>query len=348
LIKRILNGKMANLESLSIEILENPKDILKHLQLGINIPVREEFYDFILHDLNIYQAKSLILKEDNKVVAHTLAYDDGGEVLFFGFFGAMDHEEKRIEFLLKKLIKFAQKHQYKKIRGPINPPTFIYGWGFMTEDSLNDLCISKPVNPPIYQEIFAQHGFYIKSKQGTWEGEISKVHEEKLKKYNFEEYEIHSPKDWDEFPKLKLPLLILSARNLATESQVTPSPEKLFENFFSFVKKYGGTYMLKLLRHKRSRQFVGCFIALPNPIKKNQKEKHNSFVGYSLTVDKEHRGKGLSMYLIKEVLEAAYEDNIRYVSVPMEVNVRECRNLVKNNFGLSYTRTHIILERKVE
>ena len=338
---------MTTLENLSVEVIENPNDILNYLQLGISIPVREEFYEFILHDLIVYRAKSLILREDDKVVAHTLAYDDGGEVLFFGFFGAIDHEEKHIEFLLGKLIEFAQKHQYKVIRGPINPPTFIYGWGFMTKDSLGDLCISKPVNPPIYQEIFAQCGFYVKSKQGTWEGEIYKSSKEELKRYDFEGYEIHSPKDWDEIPKLKLPLFILSARNLATESQVTPSPENIFENFVSFVKKYGGIYMLKLLRHKQSRQFVGCFIALPNPFKKNQEEKYKSFVGYSLTIDKEHRGKGLSMYLIKEVCDAAYEDNIRYASVPMEISVFECSNLVKTNLGFSYTRTHLIMERKI-
>ena len=339
---------MTTLENLSVEVIENPNEILNYLQLGISIPVREEFYEFILHDLIVYRAKSLILREDNKVVAHTLAYDDGGEVLFFGFFGAIDHEEKHIEFLLGKLIEFAQKHQYKVIRGPINPPTFIYGWGFMTKDSLGDLSISKPVNPPIYQEIFAQYGFYVKSKQGTWEGEVYRFSKKLLKRYDFEGYEIHTPKDWDEIPKLKLPLLILSARNLATESQVTPSPENLFENFFSFAKKYGGIYMVKLLRHKQSRQFVGCFITLPDPIKKNQEGKNNSFVGYSLTIDKEHRGKGLSVYLVKEIFDAAYEEDLRYVSVPMEFNVVECRNLAMNIFGLSYTRTHLILERKVE
>ncbi|MBY9020174.1 MAG: hypothetical protein KGD67_03880 [Candidatus Lokiarchaeota archaeon] len=333
--------------SLSVEIIENPNDILKYLQLGISLPVRKDFYEFILHDLNVYRAKSLILKEDNNIIGHTLVYDDGGEVLFFGFFGVNAHENTHIGFLLRELIKFAQKHQYKIIRGPINPPTFIYGWGFMKEDSLKDLCISKPVNPPIYQEIFAEHGFYIKSKQGTWEGEISKISDEELKIYDFEGYEIHSPKDWVDIPKLKLPLLMLSARNLAKESQLTPSPENLFENFFSFVKKYGGIYMVKLLRHKQSGQFVGCFISLPDPLKTNQMGKFNSFVGYSLTIDKEHRGKGLSLYLIKEVLDAAYDDDIRYASVPMEINVFECRNLVKNNIGLSYTRTHLILERKV-
>ncbi|MBY8988570.1 MAG: GNAT family N-acetyltransferase [Candidatus Lokiarchaeota archaeon] len=333
--------------SLSVEIIEEPNEILKHLQHGINIPVREEFYEFILHDLTIYRAKSLILKEDDKIVAHTLAYDDGGEVLFFGFFGAIDHEQKHIAYLLDRLIEFAQNNRYKTIRGPINPPTFIYGWGFMTEDSLGTLSVSKPVNPPIYQEIFAQRGFYVKSKQGTWEGELYRIPKEELKKYDFEEYEIHSPKNWDEIPTLKLPLMILSARNLGLESQITPSPDKLYENFIAFVKKYGEIYMLKLLRHKISRQFVGCLIMLPNPFKRNREEKYKSMVGYSLTIEKEHRGKGLSFYLVKEVYDAAYEDNVRYISASMEINVFECINLAKNHYGLSYTRTHLILERKV-
>lgn len=333
---------VASQVSLTVEIIENPNEILKYLQLGISIPVREDFYEFILHDLSVYQAKSLIVKEENKVVAHTLAYNDGSEVLFFGFFGAINHKKTHIEFLLRKLLKFAQKEQYKIIRGPINPPTFIFGWGFMTEDSSKDLCVSKPVNPPIYQEVFAQNGFSVKSKQETWEGDIYLVPEEELKKYDLEGYEIHAPKEWDEIPNLKMPLLILSARNLAAESQVTPSPEKLFENFFSFAKKYGGIYMVKLLRHKQSKQFVGCFITLPDPI------RNNSFVGYSLTIDKEHRGKGLSVLLVKEIFDAAYENDVRYVSVPMEVNVVECRDLAENIFGLSHTRTHLILERKVE
>ena len=339
---------MKDSENLSVELVENQTDILKYLQLGTTIPVREDFFDFIFHDLRVYRAKSLILKEDNEVVAHTLVYDDGGDVLFFGFFGAIDHKEKNIECLLRKLIEYARNHQYKKIRGPVNPPTFIFGYGFMTEDSLDDLCVSKPVNPPIYQDTFVQLGFYIKSKQGTWEGEFVKVPEEEMKKYDFEGYEIHSLNDWDDLPKIKLPLLILSSRNLATESRVTPSPEKLVENFLSFLRIYGGIYMVKLLKHKQSRQFVGCFISLPNPFKKNKKGKYNSLVAYSITIDKEHRGKGLSMYLMKEFLDAAYDDDFRYASVPMEINVLECKNLVKNHFGLTYTRTHLIMEMKVE
>ena len=180
------------------------------------------------------------------------------------------------------------------------------------------------------------------------EGEIYKFPEEELNKYDFKEYEIYTPKNWDEIPRLKMQLLILSLRNLAPESLVTPSAEKLFENFLLFMKKYGGIYMVKLIRHKKSNQFVGCFITLPNPISKNKNGQFNSFIGYTLTIDKEHRGKGLSVYLVKDVFDAAYENGIRYVSVPMEINVVECRSLAKNIFGLSYTRTHLILERKIK
>lgn len=330
--------------SVSTELIEKPQEILKYLQIGINIPVSEEFHEYILYDLKNYSAKSIILKENKKLIGHVLVYDDGGDVLFFGFFGVENHKEKYITLLLSELIEYANKNRFGSICGPINPPTFIYGWGFMEEGSLDNLSISKPVNPPIYQDLFFQSGFYVKSKQGTWEGAVYQISEEELKKYDFEEYEVYQPKDWDDILKLKLPILILSARNLAPESQVTPSPQNLFENFFAFVKHYGDIYMLKLLRDKHSRQFVGCFITLPNPFSKNPEGKYDSFVGYSLTINKEHRNKGLSMYLVKEIYNEAYKNHIRRISVPMEINVFECKNLVKENLGFSYTRTHLILE----
>ncbi|MHA2290161.1 MAG: hypothetical protein ACXABG_15355 [Promethearchaeota archaeon] len=339
---------MTDQESISVEIIENPKEILKFLEYGINIPVYEEFHDFIAYDLNIYKAKSLILKKGTQILAHTLVYDDGGEVLFFGFFSAFRHEVGYIELLLKEIVNYAHIHQYKVIRGPINPPTFIYGWGFMTEDSSKDLSISKPVNPPIYQQVFIQNGFSVKSKQRTLEGEIYQFPEHILNGYDFKEYEIYSPKNWDEIPRLKMQLLNLSLRNLASESLVTPSAERLFENFLKFMKKYGEIYMVKLIRKKQSKQFVGCFITLPNPISKNKEGQYNSFVGYTLTIDKEHRGKGLSVYLVKKVFDAAYQNGIRHISVPMEINVVECRDLAMNIFGLSYTRTHLILEQKIK
>ena len=329
---------------LSIEVKDNPQEILKYLQFGINIPVLKEFHEYILSDLNNFHTISIVLKSDEKLIGHTLLYNTEKSVLYFGFFRMKDHTEKYIKVLLNFVIKYAKDHHFKYIRGPINIPTFIYGWGFMGDGSLKSSFIAKPVNPPVYQEIFLQNGFYVKSKQETWEGTMPLFSDEDIENYDFKEYEIYQPKDWNEILSLKMIILLLSAQNLSTESQVTPNPQNFFDNILRFVKNYGDLYMLNLIRYKPTGKFVGCFITLPNPLRKNNEGKFDSFIAYSITINNEHRHKGLSMLLYKEVLENAHKNHIRYLSAPIEINNIAVKNAVINKGKLPHTRTHLILE----
>lgn len=329
---------------LSIELKDNPQDILRYLEFGISIPVLKEFHKYILSDLNNFHTISIVLKEDEKVIGHTLIYDDEKNILYFGFFGIKDHNENYIRVLLNFVIKYAKEHHFKYIRGPINIPTFIYGWGFMEKGSLKSSFIAKPVNPPVYQEIFLQKGFYVKSKQETWECSIPLLSDEAIEKYDFKGYEIYQPKDWNEILSYKTNILSLSAQSLSSESQVTPNPQDFFENIFRFVKNYGDLYMLTLLRFKPTGKFVGCLISLPNPLRKNNEGKFDSFIVYSITINKEHRHKGLSMLLFKEVFEKAYKKQIRYLSAPIEINSTEIKNAIAYDGRLLHTRTHLILE----
>jgi len=329
---------------LSIELKDNPQDILKYLQFGINIPVLKEFHKYILSDLNNFHTISIVLKEDEEVIGHTLIYDDEKNILYFGFFRIKDHNEKYIRVLLNFVIKYAKEHHFKYIRGPINIPTFIYGWGFMEDGSLKSSFITKPVNPPVYQEIFLQNGFYVKSKQETWEGTMPLFSDEDIENYDFREYEIYQPKDWNEILSHKMTILLLSAQNLSSESQVTPNPQDFFDNIFRFVKNYGDLFMLNLIKYKPTGKFVGCFISLPNPLRKNNEGKLDSIIVYSITINKEHRRKGLSMLVFKDFLEKAYKKQIRYLSAPIEINSIKAKNIVINKGNLSHTRTHLILE----
>ena len=56
------------------------------------------------------------------------------------------------------------RNAYKKIKGPVNIPAIIFGYGFMEEGSLDNLFIAKPVNPPVYQNCFLEKGFIISNK----------------------------------------------------------------------------------------------------------------------------------------------------------------------------------------
>ena len=338
---------MSEKTNYSIEIVKNSHRILENLQIGINISVLKDFHEFILTDLNSFNTRSFLLKKDENLIGHVLVYHDNKEVLYFGFFKIKNHIEEQINYLIKKLINYARQHGFKFIRGPINIPTFIYGWGFMERGSKDNLFIGKPVNPPIYQKLFLKSGFYIDTKQGTWEGPLKTLTEEDIEDYDFNDYEIYQPKDWNEALDLKMTILTISARNLASESQITPNPLKLFENIFNFAKKYGELYMLNLLKYKPTKKYVGGLISLPNPLRRNNNGKYDSFINFSFTIDKQHRGKGVSRFLLKEVFDKAYSDNKRYLSAPIEINRNAVKALATKKAGLKHTRTHLILEIKI-
>jgi hypothetical protein len=329
-----------------IEIKENPQEIINYIQFGTNLPVLKEFHIYILSDLNNFNTKSIILKEDGKIISHVLMYDDGGDTLYFGFFKAQNHDKKLIKFLVNLLIDYGRKHNFKYIRGPINIPTFIYGWGFMQKGSLDNIFISKPVNHFIYQEIFKQKGFYVKSHQGTWEGTLPLFSEEELQNFDFTDYETYQPKDWNELRNFKRLILSLSGQNLSQESQITPNPIKLFDNFVNFVECYGDLSMLNLLKYNPSEEYIGCYICLPNPLRKDDKGLLDSFIIYSVTIEKKHRSKGLSLLLHKEALDKASKNHMNYCSAPIEIN-RKRVITVSERKGLAHTRTHLILENKL-
>ena len=159
-----------DIKSLKIKLIEDPSQIIKHLNKGTSIPILPEFHKYILNDLKVYNAKALALEEDiendqlvkiDKIIGITLVYNDGSDTLFFGFFNVYDHHPDKIKFLLEKLIEFAKKNNYKRIRGPINVPTMIFGWGFMVDGSSKDLFIGSPINPPIYQKLFLENRFKV-------------------------------------------------------------------------------------------------------------------------------------------------------------------------------------------
>lgn len=326
-----------------IEIKENPQEIINYIQFGTNIPVLKEFYTFILSDLNNFNTKSIILKEDGDIISHVLLYDDGGDTLYFGYFKVQNHDKKLIKFLVNLLVDYGRKHNFKYIRGPINIPTFIYGWGFMQKGSLDNIFIAKPVNHHIYQEIFMQKGFFVKSQQGTWEGTLPVFSKEEMQNYDFTDYETYQPKDWNEVRNFKGLVLTLSAQNLSQESQITPNPIKLFDNFVNFVKCYGDLYMLTLLKYKPSEKYIGCYISLPNPLRRNDNGLPDSFILYSISIEKDHRGKGLSLLFYKEAIDKASKNHMNYCSAPIEIN-RKRVITVSERKGLSHTRTHLILE----
>ena len=122
-------------------ILTKPQEILKQINNGVSIPILPKFHKYILNDIQAYNAKAIVLEEElednyfdnqtDNIVGFTLIYDDGSDVLYFGFFNVYDHDAVKIQILIEELIRYAEDNDFRKIRGPINVPTMIFGWGFI-------------------------------------------------------------------------------------------------------------------------------------------------------------------------------------------------------------------------
>ena len=135
----------------------------------------------------------MLLVEDGNITGHVLLFNESDKVLFFGFFSVFNHDETRISYLLNRLIKYAKLHNYSKIIGPVNIPTYIYGWGFMDKGSVANIFIGKPINPPIYQELFFSRGFTLKTKELSLEGPVIELNSLVIKMFTPEDYEMFNP-----------------------------------------------------------------------------------------------------------------------------------------------------------
>ena len=56
-----------NNNRLKVEILKDSNKILDNLHKGISIPILPEFHKYILNDLEIYNAKALIIKKTPEI-----------------------------------------------------------------------------------------------------------------------------------------------------------------------------------------------------------------------------------------------------------------------------------------
>ena len=309
------------------------------------MPVWAEFYPYILYDINIFHTKSLLLLEDDNIAGHVLIYHEDTETLYFGFFGVLNHEHKKIDFLISRLIDYGKKNNFLKIKGPINIPIFLYGWGFLEKNSNTNLYIGKPVNPPLYQDLFFQKGFIVKTKELSLEGPVLDFNRKMLSNYDAKNYEMTHPRNWKEALDFKQTFFKLNA-NLPPGSVITPGINNLYENFAEFLKNYGHLFMITFLRYKPTNQIVGSFICLPNPFRKNNRGIYDSYVAFSILIDKEHQGRGMGGILALTAVNEASKNEIRYNATPVESNAFRSISICKK-FGLKIKRAHLILEYQI-
>jgi len=339
---------MSNDSEISVEIFENPTKIIQFLPLGTRLPVEKRLENYILHDLKLYDARSIICFKSNttelKPVGHVLVFNLDKDTLYFGFFGVVQDQQSSISILIRELVKYAKEYGFKRIEGPINIPTIIYGWGFLNEGGDTTPFIGKPINPPIYQKIFIKNNFRVKAVQISREGPISDLQLDNFRGVNLENYEIYQPKTWDEVRSLKYIFLRLFAINMPSNSVLTPEPEKLFDKYLEFLKEFGDLFLLIFVRYKPNDEIVGAIIDFPNIFYNKVYNKYNGIVNFALAINREHRKGHVSLLLGKQMIKNALKNGVSFMSSTYEERNIATDQLTKNYLNHEIRRKHLILE----
>jgi len=318
-----------------IKIVQNPQKILNLLHMGINIQLWPEFEKYILFDLKHFNAQSLLLMENDNPTGHVLVFYNDQKTLFFGFFGVSGNAKDRIELLIEKLVQFAHANGFEMLHGPVNIPTIIFGWGFMEEGSSTTHFVHKPVNSPLYPNVFRQRGFIEALKENSFEGVFGNVPPEYLEEHAIDDYELVVFDTWEAIANIKLEFLKLNVRNLPPKSVVTPSSASVFDNYFEFIKQYGDPSMMVFARLKETNKLIGCFVGTPNPFDKT------SFVLLTIVLDKKHRSKGLSWWMVDKLFTNSLKRGINYCTTFVGSHVDSTREM-SQKMGLQLLRTHTV------
>ena len=318
-----------------IQLVKEFEEILKLLPVGMSIPLWPEFTKYILFDLRHFNARSLVLIEDGSSVGHVLVFYADKKILYFGFFGVSNDRKERIEFLIESLIEYARNNGFETLKGPVNVPTIIYGWGFMEQGSSSTQIVHKPVNSPIYPETFRQKGFKQALQEQSFEGTFDNSSFDYTEGFNYDGYELVVFDTWEELANVKKEFLKLNVKNLAPTSVVTPGSAVVFDNYLEFIKQYGDPSTIVFTRHKTTNKFIGCLVATPNPFDKS------SCLFFTIAVNKRHRKKGLGWWMMKELITNCIKLGINSCIVIVESRVEGGRSICER-LGFNVMRTHTV------
>ncbi len=336
-----------------IVIEESIEKIYNHLQLGTSIPILPEFKEPTLFALKNYGVKAILLKEKNEnnvlfskscIVGISLLYSYES-ILYFGFFKIYDDDRKKIQKLIDTIISYAKEHNYTAIRGPVNIPTIIFGYGFMVEGSDTSTLIARSVDSPIYLELYNKNGFDEKFILDTYVFKLQKLNIKNIKEYQ-EMYDFLMVNN-EGLLKYKDKFVNLHAEAMPEYSQITPNVSinalTILKHLFNWDLPYklGGITFLK-----SSKEVISCGFLAPNPF-------NFHYINIEqIVIDKKYQGYGIIKFINSELM-AYYlnlkdEDRPYYASAFVSAENERMSGFLVKYYSAWRGRRHIVLEYKLK
>ncbi|MHA1671823.1 MAG: hypothetical protein ACTSV5_14815 [Promethearchaeota archaeon] len=335
-----------NLNELSFRIIDDYDEILSYMQIGTKIPIWAEFHKYIIFDLKFFKAKSILLLESGNILGHVLVFPGIDNYLNFGYFGVISDSNDKISFLIEILIEYAKENNFKGIRGPVNIPIIIFGYGFMVEGSKTNLFQGRSVDSPNYLNLFNKSGFEKVNEFVTWEREqLLRFNSRKSKKYNFDNYKFEFPENLDDFNQnYKDPFLKLQAENLPLSASVTPNVAGVMDNYTDFVFKYGLNFMIFFIRDVSKDKLIACGAYIPNCLRRNEIGNIDSVYMYTWVVNKDYRREGIAYLMYGEITELLWQKGIFYGSGMISNQNKANTDFAIKRLGGIKTRMHVLLK----
>ncbi len=333
-------------------IEESIENILPILQLGTSIPILPQFKDLIHFSLKNYKVKAILIKENKRkdslfkkssIIGIAIIYNEA-TTLYFGFFKALNHNKNIIQKLIDEIITYAKDHNFSYIRGPINVPTILFGYGFMFSGSNTRTFIGRSVDPPIYLKQFKENGFYEQFTLDTYTLEIKKLYFESINQYENEFDFIMI--GIDDILNYKDHFIKLQSENMPEHSQITPNVEINSQTILQYISnKHILDKLGWITLHLPSNTIVACGYIIPNPY-----DSHVISLEH-VVINKQYQGKGLIKFMWARFMQ--YLTGLKKDKRPLygtgffNINNEKMISFIQKYNSAWRERRHIVLEYKL-
>ena len=327
-------------------IEDNKQVIFYNLKYGINLPVKKEFKDYVIPELENLNAKAIyILTENDRKIGHCLFYKFDN-ILYFGFF-SFKYKNKIIgKAIIENLIKIAKEEKCNIIRGPINLPPYIYGFGFSEEGSDPSIFCGTPYTDPSYIELFKNEGFELWHRLLWLRVEIkSKLPYEKV--WDIKNPDLNSD-DWID------PFLELQAKYFPESARITPKRNKeVVLAALKFLKKYGSNKFI-YLAYDNNNKLIGLGYAMPNPFDLKQLKtiditqtcRTNSALLFGGVVDPEYQKHKIMFQIFGEFFDYCLSSGIKIGECVLGEDNIASKTLLEK-LGGNVVRKYQILQKRI-
>lgn len=266
---------------IEVEFLTDPNEIYANLSLGTNLPIKTELKKYIMWEIRHMNIKSIVLHgDDNEIIGHSCIYHCDG-TMYFGFFAVNNSEPNLIKHLVDLIINIARERNCSSIKGPINLPQIIYGYGFPRVDSSKKVAAGTPYSDPVYLETFRDMGFSTWHEIRWYHVPIVKTPMKKIWPAKVADFE---KLDWME------PFIDIQARCFPPSAKLTPGRTmNAYKMNLDLVRKYGHPDFIEMSYD--GDRLIGTGYVTPNVFDLNDAGKCKSIILMGAAVEPEYRRK---------------------------------------------------------